>query len=291
MPNHSLNDTHIGSISIYLDSTKATTKSGLGQCSFYLENVIQAPVDTHLMISLDTAQIPVSYYNTTAANNELVFFDSTNGTTRVLLASKNYNTETLVIEMNRQLVLNGLSVLVFSFDEDTFKFSFSNPTGLVYSLVSCTMDKQIGLPNTTLPAVVNGIGFTCPEFVNLSGTQSIYVMLNNIAIQSLDSRSGGDLDGVLGKVDVSRPFGDYTEYSQAGTSQLYMMSDRQISYFNVSMTDDNLNEIDFNGVGWSISMTVHFSKKRMPTIISDYLLEEPTEAQKEQDMRDQQSKK
>ena len=242
------------------------------------------------MISLDTAQIPVSYYNTTAANNELVFFDSTNGTTRVLLASKNYNTETLVIEMNRQLVLNGLSVLVFSFDEDTFKFSFSNPTGLVYSLVSCTMDKQIGLPNTTLPTVVNGIGFTCPEFVNLSGTQSIYVMLNNLSIQSLDSRSGGDLNGVLSKVDVSRPFGDYTEYSQT-TSQLYMISDRQISYFNVSMTDDNLNEIDFNGVGWSISMTVHFSKKRMPTIISDYLLEEPTEAQKEQDMRDQQSKK
>ena len=237
------------------------------------------------MISLDTAQIPVSYYNTTAANNELVFFDSTNGTTRILLASKNYNTETLVIEMNRQLVLNGLGALIFSFDENTFKFTFSNSTGLVYSLVSCTMDKQIGLPT-----VVNGIGFTCPEFVNLSGTQSIYVMLNNLSIQSLDSRSGGDLNGVLSKVDVSRPFGDYTEYSQT-TSQLYMISDRQISYFNVSMTDDNLNEIDFNGVGWSISMTVHFSKKRMPTIISDYLLEEPTEAQKEQDMRDQQSKK
>ena len=242
------------------------------------------------MISLDTAQIPVSYYNTTAANNELVFFDSTNGTTRVLLASKNYNTETLVIEMNRQLVLNGLGALIFSFDENTFKFTFSNSTGLVYTLVSCTMNKQIGLPNTALPAVVNGIGFTCPEFVNLSGTQSIYVMLNNLSIQSLDSRSGGDLNGVLSKVDVSRPFGDYTEYSQT-TSQLYMISDRQISYFNVSMTDDNLNEIDFNGVGWSISMTVHFSKKRMPTIISDYLLEEPTEAQKEQDMRDQQSKK
>lgn len=74
MPNHSLNDTHIGSMSIYLDSNKATTKSASnGQCSFYLENVIQAPVDTHLMISLDTAQIPVSYYNTVATNNELVF--------------------------------------------------------------------------------------------------------------------------------------------------------------------------------------------------------------------------
>lgn len=151
------------------------------------------------------------------------------------------------------------------------------------------MDKQIGLPNTALPAVVNG-DFTCPEFVNLSGTQSIYVMLNNLSIQSLDSRSGGDLNGVLGKVDVSRPFGDYTEYSQT-TSQLYMISDRQISYFNVSMTDDNLNEIDFNGVGWSISMTVHFSKKKDAYYYQRLFIRRTHRSPKEQDIEDQQSKK
>jgi hypothetical protein len=73
MPNHSLNDTHIGSFKVYLDSSKASVKLGHtnSNCLFYLDNVIECPVDTHLMLSLTSCQIPVSFYNVTNNNNSV----------------------------------------------------------------------------------------------------------------------------------------------------------------------------------------------------------------------------
>jgi hypothetical protein len=36
-----------------------------------------------------------------------------------------------------------------------------------------------------------------------------------------------------------------------------------------------------NGIDWSISLCVHFSTKRLPTMVNDYLLDEPNERENE----------
>ena len=278
MPTHNLNDTHIGSVSIYLDSSKADVyqngESDKSNCIFYLENVIQCPPDTHILIGLTACQIPVSFYNITSNNNQLSINGSVNGTTNITLTPKNYNTETLTTAINQKLTLDGNNIIC-SFDDDSFKFKFSSPTQDI-SILSTTMNKELGIPNDSLPSIPTGLSYIAPNMVNLSGTQSIYVMINNLSIQSLDSRAGGDLNGVISKVDVCCGFGDYIEFQQT-ENQFYLIADRNITHFNVSLTDDNIELLQMNGIDWSISLTCHFSKKRLPTILNDYLLGETNE--------------
>jgi len=115
-------------------------------------------------------------------------------------------------------------------------------------------------------------------------------MLNNLSIESLDSRAGGDLNGVLSKVDVCCSFGEYIEFQQT-ENQFFMIQDRHISHFNVSLTDDDINPLDMNGIDWSISITCHFSKKRLPTIVLDNLLDEEHTTDKPEEPENVKAKK
>jgi len=290
MPTHSLNDTHLGSINIYLDSVKANVKHNgteNSNCSFFLENVIQAPPDTHILVGLTACQIPVSFYNVTSSNNNLKISGSINGTTTILLPPKNYNTETLVKAVNTALLLDGNDIQM-SFDTSAYKFVFSSLTQTL-QIQETKLNKELGLPQTSIPTPA-GFSFTCPKMCNLSGTQSIYVMLNNLSIESLDSRAGGDLNGVLSKVDVCCSFGEYIEFQQT-ENQFFMIQDRHISHFNVSLTDDDINPLDMNGIDWSISITCHFSKKRLPTIVLDNLLDEEHTTDKPEEPENVKAKK
>ena len=279
MPNHTLNDTHIGSVSIYLDSSKATVYQNgndNSNCIFYLDNIIQCPPDTHIMVGLTACQIPVAFYNITNNNNTLTIDGSINGETTVTLPPQNYNTEDIVTAFNEAFAADGNDITC-SFNPSSLKFTFSSLTQNI-QLRNTTMNKELGIPPfTILPYTYS---YTAPNICNLSGTQSIYVMLNNLSIQSLDSRAGGDLNGVLSKVDVCCGFGDYIEFQQT-ENQFYLISDRSINHFNVSLTDDNLELLQMNGIDWSISVTCHFSKKRLPTILNDYLLEEENTREEE----------
>ncbi len=279
MPNHTLNDTHIGSVSIYLDSSKATiyqNGNDNSNCLFYLDNIIQCPPDTHIMVGLTACQIPVAFYNITSNNNTLTIAGQINGETTITLTPQNYNTETLVTAINEQLIADGNDITC-SFNQSSLKFTFSSLTQNI-QLRNTTMNKELGIPPFTILPFTNS--YTAPNICNLSGTQSIYVMMNNLSIQSLDSRAGGDLNGVLSKVDVCCAFGDYIEFQQT-ENQFYLINDRNISHFNVSLTDDNLELLQMNGIDWSISVTCHFSKKRLPTIVNDFLLEQENSQQEQ----------
>jgi hypothetical protein len=279
MPNHSLNDTHMGSFKVYLDSSKASVKLGHtnSNCLFYLDNVIECPVDTHLMLSLTSCQIPVSFYNVTNNNNSITLESSTTVAgfpvrteTVVSLLPKNYDTETLVQAVNERLVATG-NPITCSFDDQSLKFTFSSLTRQI-TIKSTTMKKELGI--VTVPTV-SAYSYTCPRCCNLSGPQSVYVMLNNLSIESWDSRADGDLNGVLAKVDIDCSFGDYIGYKTI-EEQIVMLADRTISHFNISLTDESIELLDMNGIDWTIEMTVHYSKKRKPTVDVDYIMDDQT---------------
>ena len=280
MPTHNLNDTHIGSISIYLDSSKAdVVMNGTKNSNviFYLENIIKCPPDTHILMGMTACQIPVSFYNIHNDNNTLTLLGSINGSTTIALSPQNYNTETLVSAINTQLLTAGNDIQV-SFNESSYKFTFSSNTQTV-QITATKLNKELGIPSNALPTLPSS-SFTCPSLVNLSGTDSVYVMINNLSIESLDSRAGGDLNGVLGKIDVRTGFGNYIDFQQTD-ALYYLIADTTINHFNVSLTDTNIDLLDMNGISWSVSLCVHFSKKRLPTMVNDYLLDEPKERENE----------
>lgn len=275
MVNHKLNDTHIASFSIYLDSSHASVSQGTtgSNCLWFLDNVIQCPPDTQMLIGLTACQIPLAWYNITSHTNKITINGSVNGSTLVILPPKNYNTDTLCTAVNAQLITAGNNVTM-SFDESLGKFVFTSLTQLV-SIIYTTMHREIGLPETSVPTILSAT-LEMPALANLSATDAVYVTLNNISLISLDSRANGDNNGVVAKVNTLCNFGSYLEYNPSEVI-FYSLDDRHISHFNISLSDDQQQLLDMNGVPWAITLTVHFTKKRTPVNMDDFFLDRDSE--------------
>ena len=271
MPSHQLNDTHIGSLSIFLQSSKATTTldpDKNSSCLFYLNQVITAPPGTHMLVGLTSAEIPYSFYNIDSRNNK-VTIDTANGpTATITLPEQNYDVDSLKKNLNNLLVAANVLNTTVDFDKNTNKFTFTNTNGGL-KITSTTMTRELGL----VPNQINGpytASLTSSNACNLSGTSSVYVNLNNVSITNLDSR--GDLNGVLAKLNVNVAPSEFIFYQQT-ENQYYVTSDRQINFFSVSLTDDNNELLNLNGVDFSVSITIHFQKVRLPVDPIDFLVD------------------
>ena len=277
MPNSVLNNTHIASISVFLQSSKATqvlSQDGYNShCVFMLDQILVCPPDTMMMVGLTSGEIPYTFYNIGQTNNRLVLKTQlgTNPKSNdilIIVENQNYSVDSLVIYLNTQLAVHKI---VVEFDENKNKFIFSGVlvgTDQYYvELISTTMGKELGISDVFSSGMSQT--FTCPNVCNLSGTGSVYVNLNNISISNLDSR--GTVNGIVGKMNVSCNPGDFIFHSLTEI-QYYVTTDRVIPLFSVSITDDDGSQINFNGCHWSISLTVHFCKKPEVTVDSKMLL-------------------
>jgi hypothetical protein len=137
----------------------------------------------------------------------------------------------------------------------------------------------------------NSVVLECDNVCNLSGTGSVYVNLNNISISNLDSR--GSVNGVVSKVNVTCNPGDYIFHALTEI-QYYMINDRVIDNFNISLTDDNGEQLNMNGCDWSLSLTVHWCKKRVAELDDKYILHrtlQDVDDEKEQEQKRVKKKK
>ena len=269
MPTHALNDTHLGSLAVYLQSRDASASLGSSSKLFYLNQLISPPPGTAILVGLISAEIPYSFYTVNVNNNTMTVQTKVGSSnpveTIITIDPGNYDTDTLTDELNSQV-----SNAKFSFDEVTNKFTVAKdgPSDYV-SISATTMDKITGFTLQQLQSVPTEESVVAANCVNLAGTSSVYVNFPNLGVQNLDSR--GDLNGVVSKLNVNCNPGEYIFYQQTET-QYYMISNRQIQNFQLSLTDDDNNLIDMNGADFSVTLSVHFSRLREPFSANKYLV-------------------
>ena len=71
MPTHTLNDTHLGSLAVYLQSKDASASLASASKLFYLNQIIMPPPDTSILVGLISAEIPYSFYNINSNDNTM----------------------------------------------------------------------------------------------------------------------------------------------------------------------------------------------------------------------------
>ena len=45
-----------------------------------------------------------------------------------------------------------------------------------------------------------------------------------------------------------------------------MLDDRELKKIQIILQDDEGNEIDFHGIGWGLTLTIHFQYQRFPSV-------------------------
>ena len=276
MPNHSLNDTDIGSISVFLQSKDSAQNFRPGensQCKWYLQNIVSPPPDTMMMIGLTSAEIPFTFYNVPANHNFIKlnanYSDGSNASLAVTVPAGNYNVFSLRDAINDGFTsLTGVSM---TFDEITNKYTIKNSlSGGTVQIVDTTMKHILGYEENQI--LSNSANLVAQNCCNLAGTSSIYVNLYNMSFTNLDSR--GDLNGVVAKLPVTAAPGEYIFYEQT-ENQYFVLQDREIQTFEVALTDDNNDPVNLNGLHFSVTLTLHFAKRRLPDQRDQFYKDKP----------------
>ena len=215
---------------------------------FNLKNIVEDSKTTaYVDFSVESVQIPISFYNITNLNNKLDW----NGTL-LTIPHGNYNTTSLRTALLYQLIANGISTVTIVFSTVTGKYSFSD------SLANFTLYYATSTIFNILGFIVNQnhtsntLTLTSTYPVNLLGTLKLKLSSKEINITNIDSASGGHVNTLVEIPISASNFGLilYTNVSNIHS----VLHQKSLNGFSIRITDDSGDLVDFNNIDWAASL-------------------------------------
>jgi hypothetical protein len=262
-----IHDTTIPPLYICLKSTDYTTLNNQYNSSitFELYRSIYVENNVDIWLQVESFKFTNSIYNVNVYNN--IFYYGLAGSayamTSATIPRGNYNTTTLLTVLNS--IGNGF---IFTFDEITTSLIITNSQNFKLYPSTNNILRVIGFSNVIQSSVLNSI--QSDQMINLIGPQMLYLSLPNISINSYSIRnSSSNIKSVISSVPISSIQGDTQIYS---SSLRHNVKDKIITHLQVKITDEDDNEVNFNGVPWFLNLSFIFSYKKQfvkPTYLSD----------------------
>jgi len=234
-------ETHLSSQQVHLNSDDANYISN-GKYVFFFDDIIEAPRGVQMLVSLINCTFPMSFYVINESNNQL-FYNNTSFTFPV----GNYS----VTELRNQLkTISDFTDVQYSRVTNKLKILSSN-SFTIHSTSTCL--KLLGLTKQSHVSVNNEI--TSDSVVNISGISSIYIH-SNLLTKSIDSRRGG-YSNLLSRVPINAIRNGFLNFSPDNIFRS-QIANRTVDYIQISIEDDEENNIDFNKQEWVITLQFDF---------------------------------
>ena len=201
-----------------------------------------------IQFNISSAIIPVSFYNINSTNNTLVILETGN-TSNYVFPTGNYN-DNLFISAFKTLLSARFNITLNS---TTSVFTITNTTNSFSVLGTTTMDYILGFSGTIASSNSSVI---MPRVCNFLSLPRINIRCGCLANSILATTSNSTVqnDIILSVSNNSVPNGQIV-YQNTGQIKSVFRCDR-LDTFILSITDDDGNLIDFNGV--SCFMTFQF---------------------------------
>jgi hypothetical protein len=251
-----INQIHLPTRQIYLNSKYATLTEDRwkrSHCWFQFQEHVSVPKSYDLLISLTDAVIPVSWFVINENNCNLVVSFTNIGSMTFTLPNGNYDATTIatLIGTTPFTVAGHTIAFLCAYQTQTNTFTFTANAPFTISQASTIF----GLSGATLTSQLVGASHVISSdiCVDLSGTRSVFIKSNFIT-HSIDSKTGGS-SGILGKVNIDVAFNELQHYRN-DVSYKTVIKEKIIRVIEISILDEDLNFIDFNGVDWSLTITV-----------------------------------
>lgn len=219
----------------------------LPDLTFHLDNVQNA------YMSVVHCEVPNSFYILNYTNNQFVL----NGTTYTLTRG-NYNVNTF-ITMLLTIIPAGYAV---TYNSATTKFTMTNTTidfTVNASAVASTVNSIMGLGATNITSTARTLTF--PNVVNF------------IPLQRINFRSNffnfGCYNSIDGSSDIFLPLQNNAGQNSIinyvnQTQHKFLIQDRSITTFVITVTNDANQLINFNGVPWLMTLQIDIDYLELP---------------------------
>jgi len=215
------------------------------------------PTILEVNLSLQSAQIPFSFYNINVYNNTLdITYNSV--LYNLQLTRGNYNANNLITELLNQLQTI-TSTLQITISPITGKLFFNDTSLINYTIESTsTILKVLGFDVSTSST----LGQLTPPFpLNLLGTLNIKITSSEIAVSNIDSVVGGNFN-ILASLPIEAGNFGLIVYDNISNIQS-PLKNISLDGFDIKLLDDDNNLINFNNCDWSITIVLNITRERI----------------------------
>ena len=250
-------DTIQPSLFINLNSDEADISISSSNKIFRVNNLIEALDTNQIVMTLWDSIIPNSFYNVNQYYNTVLY---NNGSAdKTLTIPDGYYDSDLIVSTIQTLLRNSdnynTSNVVVSLSDLTNKVTIDSGSGNTIKITGGTLIKRLGMVITTTDTQT----VTGSNSINIVGSPYLNVKFNNISTNNLDSH--GHRNDILGCIPIDESFGSWIHYHDSG-GRHNILSTNFISNLHIEITDSNNNPVDFNGLAWKLTLSIHFIKKR-----------------------------
>ena len=215
--------------------------------TFHLDHIQAA------YLSINHCEVPNSFYIVMYFNNQIVI----DGVTYIIPRG-NYNANTMITTLLNLLPAG----YAMSFDNATTKFTLSNTLAnftINASDVNCTINSVLGLGKIDITSVANTLTF--PNCCNFIPLQRINIRTPYFKLANFDLTNGSS--DIILPLQNNAGQGSMINYTNQ-TQNRFLIEDRNITTFLLSITDDYSHLLNFNGVASTITLQIDVDYEEPP---------------------------
>jgi hypothetical protein len=241
----------------------------LSSMSFTLLNLLKLdPNIIHTQLTLQSAQIPVSFYIVNYTNKTLVIRYS-GVDYPISIAVGNYNANSLITALQTAITASipALTITItISKITGIFTFTSSLAFTLRASLNTFTIGTILGMGKTDLAATLVSTTYTAvlPYPVNLLGIKTLQINSFTISGNNYASNLQGQ-STLLATIPVQAPSFGLILYSDTGDTRV-SFNNNTLDGIDINITDAETGKlINFNNCNWTMTLVLHITRLLPPT--------------------------
>jgi hypothetical protein len=257
-----MDNTYIDQRLITLSSDNATQNNGsfLSDVYFNFRGLIKEDDDNReITISIQNAQIPISFYNINVYNNILIL-DYNSIFYTFTLTQGNYNSANLITEIKLQMALQGIIDINIVTSAITGNMTFTRTGGFDFSILSGgTINEVLGFQTNTNYTSSLGV-LTTPFPLNLLGLLKLKLASFELQTQNYDSSVESNLN-ILATIPIDTGAFGLILYNNVSNIQS-IINNKSLDGFDLQIYGNDGRLVDFNNIHWNITLILAITRVR-----------------------------
>ena len=257
-----LHNTTLPPTTIFLKSNESTTilnGSLKSDIVYELKNKINIPNNVDAYIQLNTFKFINAFYNVNSSNNKFYVSMLKSGVSNdvvITLPNGNYSIISILQYLNTALAVEKLD---FTYIDTLFKVNITSSGGHTFHLMNGVNNcfRLLGFVSYNTTTYVNTL--TSDSVINLSGTQVLYISLENVNLSSNSCKQSQNTN-IIENITIDALIGSAQSFSNTNNSK-FKVNENFLSSINIRIYDEYNNLVDFNNTDYFLSLGLIFAYK------------------------------
>lgn len=230
---------NISSVNAENGSFKSKINVSLPDLSFHYEHI------QNVYLSVDHCEVPNSFYIVNYTNNQIVIDNII-----YIVPVGNYNVNSIITVL--QAILPTGFIITYDLITNKFKFNYTTTYAINANSKNSTINKVLGLGNSALLSDV-AYNIYLPYMVNFLpipriNFRSNFFMFDNYSTSDGSSNIFLPLQNNTGQLSMI----NYINQTQIQ----YLIQDRSITNFIITVTNDDGALLNFNDIDWTMTLLI-----------------------------------